>query len=418
MPGRSHLSPFHVMAKPTGAICNLDCAYCFYVSKQAIYPGSGFRMSRELLEAYVRQMLEAHGPGDVVFAWQGGEPTLLGREFFEEAVALAERLRRPGQRPLHCIQTNGVLLDRDWARFFRQHEFLVGVSLDGPRALHDAYRVDKRGAPTFERVMRGIASLRSAGVQWNVLATLHRANAPYPREVYRFLRDVAGARYIQFIPIVEREGAPDDAPPGPPPVRTGAGQDRVLYMQRGDRAGARSIAAADYGRFLAAVFDEWAARDIGRVSVQAIDAACAAWSGLPPPLCVFAPTCGGAVALEHNGDVYSCDHYVEPGYRLGNVARTTLREMVDSPRQRRFGQAKRDTLPTACRSCEYRFACEGGCPKDRFVARPGEALPGNYLCEGYRAFFRHIDRPMRTICRLAARGLPGREIMNALRQPG
>ena len=384
--------PFHVMAKPTGAICNLDCGYCFFLSKQMLYPGSKFRMSDDVLDRYLAQLFAAHGPGDVTIAWQGGEPTLAGIEFFEKAVEIARRNARQDQRPVHCIQTNGTLVDRSWAAFFKRNNFLVGVSLDGPRALHDAYRVDKQGRPTFDRVMRGIRALKSARVEWNVLTTLHRANAAYPREVYRFLRDSVGARYIQFIPIVEREGgAAANGPAGT--VRTGADAGgRVFYMQNGERTGARSITAEAYGRFLIGVFDEWIKRDVGCVSVQAFDAAFAAWSGLPSPICTFASTCGDAVALEHNGDVYACDHYVEPGYRRGNIVDASLRELVDSDAQVRFGNAKVDSLTAECRACEFRFACHGGCPKDRFVPLPGEPYPHNYLCAGYKAFFRHIDQ--------------------------
>lgn len=393
--------PFHVMAKPTGAICNLDCGYCFFLSKQMLYPGSKFRMSDDVLERYLAQLFAGHGPGDVTIAWQGGEPTLLGIDFFERAVEIARRRARPDQRPVHCMQTNGVLVDRAWAAFFKRHDFLVGVSLDGPRALHDAYRVDKQGRPTFDRVMRGIRVLKAAKVEWNILTTLHRANAAYPREVYRFLRDAVGARYIQFIPIVEREGAVAASSPGGT-LRTGAGAGgRVFYMQNGERAGERSITAEAYGRFMIGVFDEWIKRDVGRVSVQAFDAAFAAWSGLPSPVCTFAPACGDAVALEHNGDVYACDHYVEPDYRRGNIVDASLRELLDSDAQVKFGNAKLDSLTTECRACEFRFACHGGCLKDRFVALPGEAHPHNYLCAGYKAFFRHVDKPMRLACRLA-----------------
>jgi uncharacterized protein len=403
--------PFHVMAKPTGALCNLDCGYCFFLSKQMLYPASKFRMADDVLEGYLAQLFAAHGPGDVTIAWQGGEPTLAGIEFFERAVQVARRHARPDQRPVHCIQTNGVLVDRSWAAFFKHHDFLVGVSLDGPRALHDAYRVDKQGRPTFDRVMRGIRALKSAHVEWNVLTTLHRANAPYPREIYRFLRDTVGARYIQFIPIVERLGG--SAAGGPAgTVRTGSDAGgRIFYMQDGNRAGERSITAEAYGRFLISVFDEWIQRDVGRVSVQAFDAAFAAWCGLPSPICVFASTCGSAVAVEHNGDVYACDHYVEPGYRLGNIADTPIRTLVDSGAQTSFGNAKLDTLTAECRACEFRFACHGGCPKDRFVAVERERHAHNYLCAGYKAFFHHVDRPMRLMRGLLAHRRSPAEIM-------
>ena len=363
---------FHVLAKPTGAICNLDCQYCFFLSKEMLYPGSRFRMADELLEAYIRQLIEGHDTPEVTVAWQGGEPTLMGLDFFRRALDYEEQYRRPGMRIVNTIQTNGTLIDDEWAAFFRQHEFLVGISIDGPREMHDAYRVDKGGQPTFERVWRGLQALRARGVEHNVLTTVHRANAGRPLEVYRFLRDEAGARFIQLIPIVERA---DD------------GAD--------DGVTERSVGAEAWGRFLIAVFDEWVRRDVGSVFVQTFDAALASWYGAPPALCIFAETCGDALALEHNGDLYSCDHFVDPAHLLGNIHNTPMIELVASEQQRAFGAAKRDTLPRYCRECDVRFACHGECPKNRFIATP-DGEPGlNYLCAGYKAFFHHIDGPMR-----------------------
>jgi len=378
---------FHVMAKPSGAACNLDCKYCYFLAKERLYPGSRFRMSEEVLEAYLQQLFAAHGPGEVTIAWQGGEPTLMGLEFFRRAVALAERHRRPGQIPRHAFQTNGILLDDRWAAFLKEHDFLVGVSVDGPRALHDAYRVDKGGRPTFDRVMRGLAHLQRHGVAVNILCAVHAANGNRPREVYRFLRDDLEARFIQFIPIVER----DDAPGG----------------REGGCVTARSVGARQYG----AVFEAWVRQDVGRVFVQTFDVALASWLGEPEGLCVHAPTCGLGLALEHNGDLYSCDHFVEPEHLLGNILDQPMSELVVTPRQRDFGRAKVDRLPRRCRACDVRFACHGGCPKDRFLTT-GEGEPGlNYLCAGYRAFFRHIDPAMRLMAALIARGRAPREIM-------
>jgi len=359
---------FHLLAKPTGAVCNLDCAYCFYLSREMLYPGSRFRMADELLEAYIRQLIEAQPGPEVTVAWQGGEPTLMGLDFFRRAVALQERYRRSGTRVVNTIQTNGTLLDAEWCAFFRAHSFLVGISIDGPEELHDAYRVDKGGRPTFDAVMRGLRALRDGGVDYNVLTTVHRANQDRPLDVYRFLRDEAGARFIQFIPIVERDGG------GVSP---------------------RSVEAEAWGRFLIAVLDEWVRRDVGSVFVQMFDAALASWAGEPQPLCIFTETCGDALALEHNGDVYSCDHFVEPAHLLGNIRSRDLIELVASDQQRAFGQAKLATLPRYCRECDVRFACHGECPKNRFILTP-EGEPGlNYLCAGYKAFFHHVDRPMR-----------------------
>ncbi len=365
---------FHLLAKPTGAVCNLDCSYCFYLSKEMLYPGSRFRMADDLLETYLRQLIEAHaGAPEVVVAWQGGEPTMMGLDFFRRSVQLASQYRQPGQRISFTIQTNGTLLTDEWAEFFREHGFLVGLSIDGPQEIHDAYRVDKGGKGSFRRVMTGLDLLRRHGVEWNALVTVHAASACRGREVYAFLRDECAARFIQFIPIVERQG---------------------------DSVTERSISPDGFGRFLIDVFEDWARADIGEVYVQMFDVALANWYRQPPGLCVHAETCGLALALEHTGDVYSCDHYVEPGYRLGNIRQTHLLDLVASPRQREFGQAKRDTLPQYCLDCEVRFACHGGCPKDRFTTTP-DGEPGlHYLCSSYKAFFGHIGPAMTAMCAL------------------
>ena len=387
---------FHLLAKPTGAVCNLDCAYCFFLSKELLYPGSRFRMADELLDTYLRQLIEAHaGVPEVTVAWQGGEPTLMGLEFFERSVELVERHLRPGQRAAYTIQTNGTLIDDEWAAFFTRHRVLVGISVDGPRDMHDAYRVNKGGRGSFDEVMRGLSHLREAGAEWNVLTTIHAANAEHGRAVYRFLRDQCGARFVQFIPIVERV-AEDDG--------WTWWRDRPLYLQEGDRVTARSVTAEQYGRFLIDVFEEWVRRDVGEVFVQMFDVALANWYGEPPSLCVHSETCGGALALEHNGDLYSCDHFVEPKHRLGNIQQQHLLQLVSSPQQQRFGLDKRDTLPRYCLDCDVRFACHGGCPKDRFISTPDGEAGLNYLCAGYKAFFHHVDAPMRFMCERLRRG--------------
>ncbi len=363
------------MLKPRGAICNLDCAYCYYLSKESLYPRSDFRMSDAVLETYIRQFIAAQPGPEVLFAWQGGEPLLMGLDFFRRALALQQRYCPPGQRIANTVQTNGVLLTDEWAQFFKANQFLIGLSLDGPRALHDAYRVDKGGQPTFDRVLAGLRLLQKHGVEVNLLTTVHAANAAHPLEVYRFLRDEVGARFIQFIPIVERHNA------------TG--------FQEGDTVTARSVGARQYGEFLSAIFDEWAQCDVGRVFVQLFDVALGMWLGHPAELCIFAETCGRGLALEHNGDLYACDHFVEPRYHLGNITEIPLAALVDSTAQQNFGNAKRDTLPRYCRECPVRFACHGECPKNRFCLTP-DGEPGlNYLCEGYKLFFAHVDAPMR-----------------------
>ena len=385
---------FHVLAKPTGPICNLDCEYCFFLSKEALYPGDRFRMSDDLLEVYVRQLLESQLAPEVTIAWQGGEPTLMGVDFFRRAVELAEELRRPGQQLHHTIQTNGTLLTDEWCELLAEHRFLVGISIDGPAPLHDTYRLDKRGNPTFEKVLRGWELLRRHDVDANILCTVNAANQDHPLDVYRFFRDDLGARHVQLIPIVER--------------------DNDTGFQEGDKVTARSVAPEAWGRFLIAVFDEWLKHDVGTVFVQMFDAALASWVGAGATMCIFSETCGNAVALEHNGDLYSCDHFVEPKYLLGNILETHMVELISSPQQRAFGDAKRDTLPRYCRDCDVRFACHGECPKNRFTLTP-DGEPGlNYLCAGYLEFFHHVDGPMRLMADLLRRGRYADEVMTLL----
>jgi uncharacterized protein len=393
------------MAKPVGARCNLECSYCFYLEKERLYlDHGGLRMKPEVLETFVRDYIAAQ-PGDTVhFTWQGGEPTLLGVAFFEQAVALQQRYAN-GRTIENAFQTNGVLLDERWGEFLARHRFLVGLSLDGPARLHDAYRVDRGGQPTFERVMAGLTVLKKHRVDFNTLTTLHRKNAPHALEVYRFLREV-GSGFLQFIPIVERAAASCDhdlwlAPP-PEPADTGALDSQVTPW---------SVRPMEFGDFLCRIFDEWVQRDVGRVFVQQFDAALANWRGAPAGICVFSPDCGRALAVEHNGDVYSCDHYVYPRHRLGNLMHTALGALVDGPQQRAFGRAKSATLPRFCRECPVRFACHGECPKHRFLRTP-EGEPGlNYLCAGYKKFFHHVDSPMRTMAALCANGQAPANIM-------
>jgi uncharacterized protein len=385
------VSNFYIMTKPRGAICNLDCEYCYFLSKERLYPNSSFRMSETLLEEYIRQYIDAQSGPEITFAWQGGEPTLMGIDFFRLAVSYQQKYRKPGMRITNALQTNGVTLTDEWCAFFRQADFLIGISLDGPRELHDAYRVDKGGKPTFDRVMAGLRLLQAHGVEFNVLTTIHAANAGHGQEVYRFLRDEVGAQYMQFIPIVERDNA------------TG--------FQEGDTVTSRSVTAEAYGQFLIEVFDEWVRRDVGRVYVQIFDVALAAWVGDSPGLCIFEETCGHALALEHNGDVYSCDHFVEPKHLVGNIIDIPLSEIAVSDQQRQFGLAKRDTLPAYCRACEVRFVCNGGCPKDRFISTP-DGEPGlNYLCAGYKAFFTHITAPMNVMANELAYQRPPARVM-------
>ncbi len=409
---------FHIMTKPTGAICNLDCHYCYFLSKEMMYPGSRFRMAETLLETFVKQTIESQPVPEITFTWQGGEPTLMGLEFFKRVIDYQKRHTRPGLTIHNALQTNGTLLDDDWCRFFKAHNFLIGISIDGPQAQHDAYRVNKGGAGSFAQVMRGWRLLVAHDVQFNVLCTVHAANQDHPLELYRFFRDELKTQFIQFIPIVERATAQVL------PLanlgwseREGGGlsnENRPLYTQSGNLVTNRSVNAQKYGDFLIAIFDEWVRHDVGQVYVQLFDVALGAWLGQPGGLCIFAPTCGQALALEHNGDLFSCDHFVEPDYRLGNIQTDHLLDLVASDRQREFGQAKMDSLPRYCRECDVRFACHGGCPKNRFSLTP-DGEPGlNYLCAGYKTFFNHVDRPMKIMANLLRQGRAPAEIMTMM----
>jgi uncharacterized protein len=373
------------MTKPIGPICNLDCKYCFYLEKEVLYPAvSKWAMRDDVLEAYVRQYIQSQ-PADVIhFAWQGGEPTLLGVDYFRKVVEFQARFAN-GKNIENALQTNGTLLNDAWGEFLAEHRWLVGISIDGPREMHDAYRVDKGGQPTFDRVLRGIEVLNKHRVAFNTLTTVHRANMHRPLEVYRFLREI-GSGYMQFIPIVERisQGA---APHGLSLIAPGFAGDAVVAPW--------SVEAESYGRFLCSIFDEWVRKDVGRVFVQLFDVSLEMWMGMEASLCVFRRTCGSELAMEHSGDVYSCDHFVYPENKLGNIMEAALDTMADSSQQRSFGTSKNDTLPQYCRQCEVRFACNGECPKHRFLTTP-QGEPGlNYLCAGYKMFFKHIDPCMR-----------------------
>lgn len=382
------------MLKPRGPVCNLDCRYCYYLSKERLYPGSDFRMSEELLGEFTRHYIESQKVPEVTFTWQGGEPLLIGLEFFQRAVELQQEYRRPGMQIHNTLQTNGIPLDEEWCHFFRENGFLIGISLDGPAELHDVYRADKSGRATFDRVMAGVELLNEHWVDFNILTCVHAANADHPLGVYRFLRDEVGTKHIQFIPVVER--------------------DNETGFQEGDKVTERSVGARQYGEFLIAIFDEWVRHDVGRVFVQIFDVSLAGWVGQRPGLCVFDETCGTALVMEHNGDLYACDHFVEPRYRLGNIQEIPMGELVSSATQRRFGSEKRDALPGYCMECDVRFICNGGCPKNRFITTPDGKDGLNYLCEGYRAFFRHIDVPMRFMESELRAGRPPANIMSEI----
>lgn len=395
---------FHVMTKPIGPICNLDCKYCFYLEKENLYPNtSHWAMAPETLDSYIRQYIAAQPSDAVHFAWQGGEPTLLGVDFFRTVVELQQRYGEG--RPIHnALQTNGILIDDLWGEFLAEQRFLVGVSIDGPRELHDYYRVDKGQAPTFNRVMRGIEKLKRHKVDFNTLTVVHRQNSQRPLEVYRFLKEI-GSGFLQFIPIVERKA-----------VRPGS--DGLVLIQPSFAEAADvtewSVEPRAYGEFLSRIFDEWVKKDVGRYYVQMFDVALESWLGMEPSLCVFKKTCGSALALEHTGDLYSCDHFVYPENKLGNITVASLAELVSSPQQKAFGENKLDSLPRMCRECEVRFACNGECPKHRFLTTPDGEYGLNYLCAGYMYFFKHIDPYMQFMAAELRAGRPPANIMRIM----
>lgn len=380
------MKPFHIMAKPHGPICNLDCTYCYYLEKENLYAKSGrdFRMRDEVLEAYIRQYIQAQPGAHASFAWQGGEPTLLGIPFFKRVLELQSRYA-DGKTVDNSFQTNGTLLDDAWGEFLARNRFLIGLSVDGPQEIHDVYRVDKGGQPTFARVMRGLDVLKKHGVEFNTLTVINRKNSYRALEAYRFLKQI-GSKYLQFIPVVEQAAEQPDT------------NGLVLikpYSRQRASVSDWSVEPHQFGNFLITIFDEWVRQDVGRFFVQIFDVALESWANVPQSLCVFAPKCGQAVAVEHNGDLYSCDHFVYPENRLGNILDKPLSGLVSSPQQARFGNAKEAGLPSDCRECDVRFACNGECPKHRFTTTSKGEYGLNYLCAGYKSFFRYIDPYMR-----------------------
>ena len=380
-PSNPSLKPFSLVAKPTGSLCNLNCRYCFYLQKHLLYQDNPKTlMSDVLLEEYIRQYIDAQPIPEVQFVWQGGEPTLMGLNFFQKAVSL-QRKYAGGKRVANSFQTNGILIDDAWCRFFYENRFLVGISIDGPREFHDRHRRTGDDAPTFKKILRTIERLKKHQVEFNTLTVVNRDNADFPLEVYRFLKSI-GSHYMQFIPIVERRSGEADSP-----LLSNEPREDALVTEW-------SVDALQYGQFLNAIFNEWVRQDVGQYFVQMFDAALANWMGVPPGVCVLANECGNAGVLEHNGDVYSCDHFVFPEHCLGNIREQSLKEMMNSARQKTFGENKFTALPRECKECTYLTKCWGECPRNRIlVSRPGE-YGLNYLCEGLKAFFAHITPAM------------------------
>ena len=387
-------SAFNIMLKPAGSLCNLACAYCYYLDKAELYGGKEPRMTLEVLEQVTRAYIRANDVPEVQFVWHGGEPLLTGLEFFRKAVEF-QRKYADGKKVFNSIQTNGTLLNAHWARFFRENNFLVGLSLDGPQDIHDRYRLDRGDAPTFSRVMAGLKLLREQGVEFNTLSTVNRAGEGRGAEVYQFLKET-GSRYMQFLPVVEfvrlrgRKARPQIVEPGTP------GATPAFW----------SVSAPGFGKFVCDVFDTWVRQDVGRYFVQLFDSTLSAWCGRREGVCVFGKTCQGNAVIEHNGDLYACDHFVYPRYRLGNVLQTPIRELMAQPAVADFAYRKWTALPRRCQQCPYLPACHGECPQHR------DAQTGvNVLCEGYRMFFDHAAPVFDRMRQLLLQGRAPAEVM-------
>lgn len=402
----------HIVAKPVGPACNLDCTYCFYLEKKALFASAtSMRMSDSVLRSFIEGYIVSQPTPEVEFVWQGGEPTLLGVDFFRRVVAY-QRSCAGGKIIRNALQTNGTLLNDEWCRFLKKHAFMVGISLDGPKVIHDRYRRDRKGLGSHERTMRGLTLLQQHNVEYNVLASVACDTAAYPLDVYRFLRD-AGVEFIQFAPVVERYANPYSSPSGlrlAPPAVLNQREEQIEVTEW-------SVSPEAYGDFLIAIFEEWVRNDVGKMFVMNFEWALNAWIGNPSPVCVHAKQCGRSLVIEHNGDVYSCDHCVFPQYRLGNILNDTLTGMVEQSLQTQFGISKETALPRWCKECEVLAACQGGCPKHRFTRTFDDQIGLQYLCPGYKKFFRHIRKYLHIMTQLLEKGLPVNLVMEALKGP-
>ena len=387
---------FNIMIKPAGSLCNLRCRYCYYLDKADIYGGKEPRMTYEMLETFIREYIAANDVPEVLFNWHGGEPLLMGLDFYRKAIQLQKKYAS-GKRIRNALQTNATLVTAEWAAFFRENGFLIGVSLDGPKDVHDCYRAGKGGGSTSERVVKGIAELYKAGVDYNIMATVNRKSEGRGLEIYQFLKG-AGTRFIQFMPVLEH-------------VKGG----RIVSPdEEGSQIAPWSVSAEGFGRFLCDIFDYWVRHDVGSVFINQFDSTLAMWCGEQPGTCTFAQTCGGNSVIEHNGDLYPCDHFVYEDYRIGNVLETDLRTLMASEKQIRFGIDKRNGLPKKCVTCRWYFACHGECPKHRFN-RTDSGEPGlNALCDGYNMFFSHVAPYMERMKQLLSEGRPPADIMREL----
>ena len=395
------LHAYNIMIKPVGPVCNLNCTYCYYLEKKNLYrEAESFRMNEEVLESFIRQYIQSQTVPTISFVWQGGEPTLLGLDFFEKVLELQEKYAG-NKQIINSLQTNGTRLDERWARFLAHNNFLTGISIDGPQHLHDHYRTDKKGNGSFREVIRGIQLLKEHGAEFNTLTVVNNHNVHYPKEIYAFLRSI-GSRFMQFIPIVEQQADPSEGAPLELISPDYSGKAHVTDW---------SVSSRDYGKFLTGIFDEWVVRDVGRYFVQIFDTTLANWVSHDPGLCVFDTTCGEAAVLEHNGDLYSCDHFVYHENYLGNILQTPIQQLMKSEKQIQFGLKKETSLPETCHKCRFLRVCRGGCPKNR-IHTPAETNKRiNHLCEGYQHFFSHVAPYMNFMTEELAHKRPPANVM-------
>lgn len=391
--------PLYLMAKPAGAACNLRCSYCYYLEKRDLYQGSSQLMDEETLELFIKEYIEAQTTPEVMFIWHGGEPLLRPIAFYQRALELQQRYAK-GRKIDNCIQTNATLLTDEWCKFLQKNNFLVGVSIDGPRHMHDALRKRAQGEGSYSDVIRGIRLLAKYHIEWNAMATVNAINVEHPMEFYHFFRDELECRYLQFTPVVERTHILE-------------GRCRLLHGSEPDGVVTPySVTAKQWGEFLCAIFNEWVRNDVGEMFVQLFDTTLANWVGAPAGVCTMSKYCGQGAAIEHNGDVYSCDHFVFPEYKLGNIHNNSLISMMYGTKQREFGEAKYRSLPKQCRKCKYEFACHGECPRNRFISTADGQHGLNYLCEGYHAFFTKAHKAMDYMSQQLKQGLPPANVMN------
>jgi uncharacterized protein len=389
--------PFHVMAKPRGAICNLQCDYCFYLKKEALYPDSDFRMDGALLETFIKDYIDSQETAEITFAWQGGEPTLVGLDFYKEVVALQDKHNTKNQKIHNAFQTNATLITEEWASFFKSNSFLVGISIDGPQKLHDQYRRDKKGEGTFQKVKEKLNIIKKHKVDYNILACVNSINANYPLDVYHFFRDELEADFVQFIPIAIEIPS--------------TSKTKSIHVSK------HTVSGKVYGNFLIQIFDEWVRNDVGKVFVQIFDSTLSTWMGYPAGVCVFDKICGKGMAMEFNGDVYSCDHFVDENYLIGNIKENSLSTIVNSDFQQKFGLNKWESLTEKCQKCDVLSFCNGGCPKNRILPLKNETHLQNYLCEGYKKFFNHVQPFMKIMGEELHHQRAASNIMEILKPP-